>query len=95
MRNLYCSNVQYYVGIKFKWRASSILRHIFAESRSDSNKQKPTSTIFTSQIVDDESGFQPQIMPVMHNGLSAKENINNNQDSIFSKGKFQRSFVYL
>ncbi|KAK1382331.1 hypothetical protein POM88_020066 [Heracleum sosnowskyi] len=63
-----------------------------AFSLCDSNKQKPTSTVLTSQIVDDDSGFQPPIVSVMHDGSSAKENINNNQESIFSKESSRFSF---
>ncbi|XP_074357876.1 uncharacterized protein LOC141697408 isoform X2 [Apium graveolens] len=58
----------------------------------NSNKQKPTSTIFTSQIVDDESGLQTPIVSVMQDGSSAKENINDNQESTFSKASSRFSF---
>ena len=62
---------------------------------SHGNKQKPTSSTFTSQIVDDDSGFQQPIVSAMPNGLSAKDNINNHQESVFSQGEYQRNCVYL
>ncbi|XP_017235790.1 uncharacterized protein LOC108209413 isoform X7 [Daucus carota subsp. sativus] len=56
-----------------------------AVSLCHGNKQKPTSSTFTSQIVDDDSGFQQPIVSAMPNGLSAKDNINNHQESVFSQ----------
>lgn len=69
---------------------SKILASAF--SLCDSNKQKPTSTILPSQIVDDDSGFQPPLVSIMHDGSSAKENINSNQESIYSKASSKFSF---
>ncbi|WOG88103.1 hypothetical protein DCAR_0207337 [Daucus carota subsp. sativus] len=63
-----------------------------AVSLCHGNKQKPTSSTFTSQIVDDDSGFQQPIVSAMPNGLSAKDNINNHQESVFSQAASRFGF---